>query len=215
MGNFIDITGQKFRRLYVVCFVGLNHRKEAVWQCKCDCGNEINVRSHPLRTGHTKSCGCLKREEEKKRNEHPHKIKHRLSKSRLHNIWCNMKARCYNSNHPHYSDYGGRGITVCQEWLDDFMNFYNWSMENGYSDDLSIDRINNDKGYSPDNCRWVKNVIQANNKRNNKFIKYKGETKTIHEFSREYNIDYSCLRWRIENGWDVEKALTTPSQRKK
>lgn len=214
MGRLIDLEGKKFGRLYVVSFVGLNHRKEAVWRCKCDCGNEINVRSRPLRIGHTKSCGCLKIEEEKTRAEHPHKKTHGLSNSRLYTIWLNMKARCLNRKNEHYNDYGGRGITICQEWLDDFMNFYNWAIENGYSDDLSIDRINVNGNYEPSNCRWVCETTQANNKRNNKIVEYKGQKKTIHQLAKENNVNYSCLRWRIENGWDIDEALNKPSQRK-
>lgn len=215
MGKIIDLTGQKFGRLYVVSFWGINHRKEAVWKCKCDCGNFLNVRSQPLRNGHTKSCGCLKIEEEKTRAQHPHKKTHGLSNSRLYTVWCNMKARCLNPKSEHYGDYGGRGITICQEWLDDFTNFYNWAIHNGYADNLTIDRIDVNGNYEPSNCRWIGKISQANNKRNNKIIEYKGESKTIHQLATEYNIDYGCLRWRIENGWDVEKALKTPSQRKR
>ena len=122
-----------------------------------------------------------------------------------------MKNRCNNPNEPRYSDYGGRGITVCQEWLDDFMNFYNWAMENGYSDELSIDRINNDKGYSPDNCRWSTKKEQANNTRTSHNITYKGQTKTLTEWSEILGLSFHLLSNRINKyGWSIERAFETP-----
>lgn len=211
MGKIIDLSGKEFNRLKVIEYVGKDKRNEAIWKCECKCGKIINVRSSFLKSGHTKSCGCWRKDKMKQK---PHKFTHKMSNSRLYVIWCNMKQRCYNQNNPNYYRYGGRGITICPEWLDDFMNFYEWSMKNGYSDNLTLDRKDNNKGYYPDNCRWATETEQANNKRNNAIIQYMGENKTIHELANEYKIDHGCLRWRIDNGWDIEKALKTPSHKR-
>lgn len=210
----IDLTGKKFGRLTAIECVGKTKRNEAIWKCACDCGNILNVRSYPLKSGHTKSCGCLKKEEESNRKEHPHKKTHGLSGTRIYIIWCNMKSRCYNENNTFYSYYGGRGITVCEEWKNNFEAFYNWAMSNGYKENLEIDKIDNDKGYSPENCRWIDRTSQMNNIRNNKKLVFNGNEATIKDLARKYKIDSGCLRWRIDHGWDLEKALTTPSAKK-
>lgn len=138
-------------------------------------------------------------------------MKHGLKKTRLYSIWSQMKNRCFNQNAERYSDYGGRGITVCDEWKDDFKAFYDWSMSNGYSDNLTIDRINNDGNYEPSNCRWVDVLTQVNNSRHNHMIEYCGESHSMSEWSRILNIPYYLLRNRINvYGWDIEKAFTTP-----
>ena len=122
--------------------------------------------------------------------------KHGFGKTRLYHIWKNMKQRCDNTNSHKYYIYGARGITVCDEWKNDFMIFYNWSMNNGYKDNLSIDRIDNEKGYNPENCRWVNNKTQANNRRNNILITYDGVTNNLKQWSEVLNIPYSTLRNR-------------------
>lgn len=146
--------------------------------------------------------------------DHPF-YKHGLYKSRLYGIWSNMKTRCFTKSYKLYPDYGGRGITVCDEWKNSFMNFYNWAMSNGYSDDLSIDRIDNNKGYYPDNCRWADKSTQSKNRRSTKNITYKGITKCLSEWSKELGIDRRTLNTRIyKYGWSIEKAFNTPVNRR-
>lgn len=128
------------------------------WKCKCDCGNEINVIGNNLQNGHTKSCGCLQ-------TNSPNALKHGKRNSRLYHIWINMKQRCYNSNTNDFKNYGERGIQVCAEWRGDFTAFERWAMNNGYSDSLTLDRIDNDGNYEPNNCRWVTRLIQRHNQR--------------------------------------------------
>lgn len=139
-------------------------------------------------------------------------MKHNLSRTRIYRCYQTMKARCYNKHNCKYYSHGKRGIIVCNEWLDSengFMNFYNWAMHNGYNDNLTLDRINNNGNYEPSNCRWANSYVQANNKRNNFLITFNGITKTIHQWAKLYNIGVGTLRYRIINGWDIEKALKT------
>ena len=160
MAKLIDLTGQRFGRLTVVERTGTSKNGNALWACRCDCGNVAVVRGASLKNGITRSCGCLIAESTKDRN-----TTHGLRKTRLYHVWANMKDRCLNPNTPSYSYYGGRGITICDEWRDDFQAFYDWAMANGHRDDLSIDRIDNDKGYNPDNCRWATHSEQMHNRR--------------------------------------------------
>lgn len=139
-------------------------------------------------------------------------FKHGKKHTRLYRIWLQMKNRCYNTRTKRYPDYGGRGIKVCDEWLHDFQAFWDWSMTHGYADDLSIDRIDNNGSYTPDNCRWVTQFVQANNSRHCRMLTFKGETHSVSEWSRITGISRHTLSNRIHvYGWSVEKTLTVPN----
>lgn len=205
----IDLTGQRFGRWMVLERVWRSDSTQTLWLCRCDCGNMGILNTRNLRSGKSKSCGCLQKEAVSKSN-----TIHGMRNTRLYTIWLKMKNRCQNSNHKDYHLYGGRGITVCNEWQQ-FEPFYEWAMSNGYSEDLTIDRINNDGGYSPDNCRWATVKEQANNKRNTCWVTYNGETRTLSEWSELVGIKHSVLQSRIcKLHWDIEKAFTTPVRRK-
>lgn len=216
MSKLIDLTGQKFERLTVVEYVGTYKGRCAQWLCKCDCGNTKITTGRNLRKGLVKSCGCLNDEE-----RHRPKVERRkygdvrTEDNRLYSIWQSMKRRCYSKTDPHYKMWGARGIKICDEWINDFKSFEKWAMENGYSDNLSIDRIDNDGNYEPYNCRWSTNKEQSNNRRSNVLVTYKGETRTMTEWCELKNLNYDMFRERIVVlGWSAEKAIETPSQRK-
>ena len=208
MGRLIDLTGQRFGRLTVVSRAENTMQGKPKWFCVCDCGNTLSVSGDCLKRGNTKSCGCLKNEIIISRNK-----KHGLSKNPLYAIWCGIKHRVSDEDD---TDYGGRGIDICEEWENDFQAFYDWAILNGYKRGLTIDRIDNDKGYYPYNCRWANNKAQQNNKRNNLLITYHGETRTLAEWAEITNIAWATLRTRIvELNWSIEKALTTPVRKRR
>ena len=207
-----DFTGQRFGRLLVLKRVENNKFNQVRWLCRCDCGNEKIVTANSLRNGDTRSCGCLKKEQDYKNII---KVKHNMTNTRLYSIWRGMKSRCSSKNGKKHEFYYDKGIKICDEWKNDFINFYNWAMTNGYKDDLTIDRIDNDGNYEPNNCRWATVTEQNNNQSNNIRIKYEEFEYSLKDLSVKYNIKVSTLNSRLKNGWDIEKALNTPVQKKK
>lgn len=205
-----DHTNEKYGRLIVLQFVE-RKKHNSYWKCRCDCGNEIIVPITYLTTGDTKSCGCLRKEQAIKNGKKNKFVKNK----RLYNIWIDMKRRCYNKNRKAYKNYGGRGIIICDEWKNNFMSFYNWAIENGYDDKLTIDRIDNNGNYEPNNCRWATLKQQANNTSHNHVVEYKGKKYTLSELAKEYDLNYVLVKSRIRNNWDIEKIIKTPSMRYK
>lgn len=199
-----DMSGLRFGRLVVLERAG-TRSKNPIWRCRCDCGNEIFAMGGNLRSGDTQSCGCLNRENAKKRY-----LTHGGTNTRLFRIWHNMKNRCGNPNTKDYADYGSRGIKVCPEWSENFEAFRDWAMANGYREDLTLDRKDNDGPYSPENCRWITNAAQQNNRRNNHLLTLYGKTQTITKWAEETGINRSTLKARLKRGWSIEKALTYP-----
>lgn len=203
-----DLTGEKFGRLTVLYRTKdhyyPNGRHDVQYLCKCDCGNEVVVLGIHLRSGHTLSCGCLR--SDKTRNK---MTKHGKTDTRIHCIWKNMKARCLNQNRKDYKLYGGRGITICDSW-NSFENFYNWAISNGYKENLTLDRIDVNKGYSPDNCRWATQKEQCNNTRKNINVFMDGEQHTLKEWAEIKGLKYGSVSSRVNRGWDPVKALKTP-----
>ena len=198
----INMTGERYGRLLVVEQNKTDKRGEVWWLCRCDCGKTVAVRGSYLRTGATKSCGCL----------HQDSItKHGMSDTRLYSIWHAMNQRCSNKNNERYDSYGGRGITVTPEWRN-FESFRDWALANDYQDDLTIDRIDNDGNYCPENCRWITNKAQQNNRRNNRIIEFNGEKKNIQEWAEKCAINPRTIRKRLQKGWTIERALTEPTK---
>ena len=209
MGKLIDLAGQRFGRLVVLERVGTNKSGNVLWSCLCDCGNRIIARSDHLKDNHIQSCGCLQKEIASK-SCIENKTTHNMSKTKIYGAWGNMRKRCYNIKNKEYKNYGGRGINICDEWNNEktgLINFYNWSMANGYKEDLTIDRKDVNGNYEPSNCRWATYKEQANNKRNNHYITYKNETNTVTEWSEKLGIKRKTLDWRIANGWTTEKLF--------
>lgn len=201
---FDNLEGKKFGKLTVIRrveeYISPKGYHATRWFCKCDCGNYVTVRSCNIKNGGSKSCGC-------ERKINPNRKTHGQKNTPLYNIWIEMRVRCRNKK---YERYAGRGISVCEEWDKDFMNFYNWAMANGYKKGLSIDRIDNDGNYCPENCRWVTNKVQQNNKSNNHLLSFNGETLTMSQWADKTGISWQKIKDRITKlNWSVEKALTT------
>lgn len=206
MPNVCNLAGKKFGKLYVIKKVGTNKSGRALWECLCDCGNTCIKHSQYIQTGRAVSCGCWARQIERDAN-----LIHGFNNTRLYSIFRGMYKRCYIKSNRAYKYYGGRGITICDDWLNDRSKFFLWAISNGYSDDLTIQRVDNDKGYSPDNCTWVTNKEQQNNKRSNYNVTYKGITHTVAEWEDILGMNHNTLRSRLSKyHWSIDKAIETP-----
>lgn len=188
-----DLTGQKFGLLTVIGLAETDTRK-TYWVCKCDCGNMKTVRSDSLLCGAIKSCGCIKRKQDEVNLAKNHR--HKMSGTRIYSEWQGMKSRCYNKGSARYADWGGRGIEVCEQWRNSFESFYTWAMANGYQDNLTIDRIDNNGNYCPENCRWVGQQEQCRNRRSNINITIGNSTRTLMEWCEIFQVDYTNVNAR-------------------
>lgn len=203
----LQLIGKTFGRLTVIDQAE-NKNGFTYWKCRCSCGNIVTIKGVNLKIGKTKSCGCLNRDVVIQRNKDNADGKYR--NSRLYRIYYGMRTRCYNKDDIGYKAYGSRGITICDEWLNDFLVFQDWALKNGYQDNLSIDRINNDGNYEPSNCRWVDGKTQSNNRRSNRIIEYNGEERTVAEWSALTGIGRNIIYSRLREGWSVKDAITIP-----
>ena len=201
-----DLIGKRFNMLTVIDRVNVNGKP--MCKCVCDCGNVVNIRMTHLNEGQI-SCGCYANKMLGDR-----KRKHGHRSSRLYSVWRSMKARCGNPNHKSYNNYGGRGIKVCDEWVSDFGLFYEWAMKNGYDEcadfsECTIDRINTNGNYEPDNCRFTTMKKQCNNRRNTVFISFNDEIHSISEWAEITGIKYSTLYYRLKHGCSLEDVFST------
>jgi hypothetical protein len=200
-----DLTGQRFGRITVIAFNHKDDRGETYWLCKCDCGKETVVKRYSLISGHTKSCGCYGLETVKY-----HMYKHGGYKTKLYAVWNRMKDRCSKSSGSDYLYYRSKGIAVCDEWKSDFLKFKEWALNNGYKEGLSIDRIDGDKGYSPNNCRWATCITQNNNQHGNAIIEIDSVKNTIANWCREFGLRYGLVMRRRRCGWDERDLFCLP-----
>lgn len=193
-------NGERYGKLTVLNRV-IGNKKRNSWNCRCACGKEVIVPANELLSGHRKSCGCSKPG---------------LTKHPLHSVWTNMKTRCNNPKADNYRYYGGKGIRVCDEWNNSFYSFYEWAIQNGYDaenkKDSLLDRIDPNKDYCPENCRFADRYVQANNKNNNVHILFRGELLTYREIYNKYcKINYKTFLNRVHCGWDMEDAISIPT----
>lgn len=202
MGKFIDMTGQRYGRLIVLGrSPEVRRDKHIQWLCRCDCGQDTTVIGHLMRRGHTRSCGCLMVEAAAAINR-----SHGKSKTRTYRIWKGMHRRCSKPGSSRYEYYGGRGIAVCERWC----SFENFFADMGEAGDMSLDRLDNSKGYEPGNCVWANKTVQARNQRTNRMIKHDGQTLCLAEWADHLGMSRHVIQARLKLGWSVEWALTEP-----
>lgn len=201
--NIHDHIGEKYGRWTVMRYVGTDEKYRRRVLVKCECGTERTVRFSELKYGASTSCGCYSKERAKR-----DATKHGLCrKTPLYDVWVGMKNRCNNIRSNVYNYYGGRGITICKEWEDNFEVFFNWAIENGYKKGLQLDRENNEKGYSPSNCRFITSKLNNRNKRNNILITYNGNTRILADWCDLFGLKHNVVTRRIERGWPVERIF--------
>lgn len=202
-----ETINKTFKRWKVLSYVGRDKDGGAIVLCRCSCGMNKNVRVASLISGKSTSCGCLQQEIARSTS-----TKHGKSRTRTYRIWQHILDRCCNKNNTGFKYYGGRGITVCEQWTN-FENFFNDMGE--CPPNKSIDRINNDDGYKKDNCRWATQVEQNRNTRQNVYLAHLGKTKTVAEWAKALNMRHDVLSWRLNHGWSIEKTLSTPIKNRK
>jgi hypothetical protein len=206
-GNrFKDLTNMRFGKLLALEPIKKSYDTKYYWRCICDCGKEKIIMSSNLARGISTTCGCGKI----KLGEVT--TKHGMTKTRIFKIWTGIRKRCNNPKCKSYKWYGGRGVKISDKW-DNFIDFYN-DMKEGYADDLSLDRINPNGNYEPGNCRWATSKIQNRNRRNNNVITYNNKSKTLAEWAELSGNNYTVINYRIKNGWDIEKAIFSPTIQK-
>lgn len=206
-----NLMGKRFGRLTVVSpapdRVLKNGRHLTIWECVCDCGNTHIVRTTDLKRGAIRSCGCY-RAETTGSMRLSHGATRGKQSTKLYSVWAGIKARCYRPSTVAYKYYGGKGIAMCREWVESFSAFERWANENGYAIGLSIDRIDVNGNYCPQNCRWVDDLTQANNKTTNHFLEWRGAIHTIAEWARILDIDYNVFYHALaKNDWEIEKVV--------
>lgn len=197
-----SLVGLRSGRLQIISLHGRNNGGTCTWLCECDCGNQTIVATNHLH-GETQSCGCLQKE-----RTHQARFLHGEGKSPEYAVWSSMKDRCYNPSNRSFPDYGSRGITVCDRWKRSFVNFLEDMRE--CPPGLTLERIDNNKGYSKTNCRWATRAEQAVNKRNNRWILFRGELLCVSGWAKRLGIDHRAIHSRLRNNWSIEQALTTP-----
>ena len=206
VSKFRDLTGERFGRLVVLNvdhYQKTEHCKRVFWKCLCDCGKYTVIRSDCLTSGNTTSCGCFDYERRCKPNS--------IKKHKLYRVYWAMKDRCYHTTCKAYKYYGGKGVKIYQEWLDNYENFYNWCMNNGYKNGLTIDRIDVNGNYEPNNCRFITQKEQVNNTTRNRIFTFNGESLNIAQWAEKLDININTLYARlVTNKWSVERALTEP-----
>ena len=197
--------GDKYNKLTAIRFDHKDKWGQQYWLFKCDCGNKKVIKASNVKGNYVKSCGCLRKENIIRYGK---KSKtHGMTHTREYKSWQAMKDRCYNKNYPHYKDYGGRGIKVCNHWRNSFENFYKDMSKRPKN--TSLDRIDNNKGYYKKNCHWATTKEQANNRRNNRLLTFNNKTMTIAQWTSKTNLKYAILYTRLKKGWSIEKTLTT------
>lgn len=206
MGLMNDLTGMQFGHLLAIEPAGKTKDRHILWKCVCECGNITYVSSHSLICGCTKSCGCMKTEMIRKANT-KHGFRLYGNMPRIYKTWLHMKDRCKNPNNKSFALYGGRGITICEEWDSDFVAFYEWAMRNGYSEELEIDRIDCDGNYGSDNCRFVTDLEQARNSRRCIYQDIDGEKMCLSEIAEKHQLTEMAMLWRYHKQGKRGKEL--------
>ena len=210
MTQILDLTGQRFGRLVVIQY---SHSKNgAFWKCMCDCGNESVVKGAHLRYGSHKSCGCGSKEAARRNADAGREARRvpYLYPRKMKDMYKNMQARCYDPSNKRWANYGARGIKICDEWLNDIRAFYKWVSENGYEPGLTIDRIDVNRDYEPDNCRFATLLVQMNNTTRNRWLTWNDVTLTVADWGRKLGVDSHAIQHRVDRKWPIERIFTQP-----